>query len=529
MHRFILIGIVLSTLVSITSISYTQPAEQYKKLVRDVISDIVDGKVNDAITELNNIMQKFPDDLESYFAYTIAYGMKGEMGTALNMAKKAVELGLPKERFAAGPRDLFKPLYADAAFQEWMKDTSVFLHGPMVCSVTSNTAKIWLRTSKESSVQVTYYPISNIHSPQQSETVQTLATNDYTAVIPITGLKPNTNYAYQILINGETQSGKWMFSSFPLTGAKAKFDVGFGGGAGYTPQHERMWQTIDAHPMPAFLFLGDNVYIDNPTRPAVQRYCYYRRQSVPAFRFFTATRSIFSIWDDHDFTENDSWGGPEIEIPNWKRPVWELYKENWVNPAYGGGNANPGCWYSFAIGDVDFFMLDGRYYRTDPELPNPRMLGNVQLQWLKDALKQSKATFKIIASPVPWSYGAKPGSLDPWQGYQDEREEIFSYLEANKINGVVLISADRHRSDAWKIERENGYDFYEFMSSRLTNIHTHNVMPDALFGYNEKCSFGLLKFDTTKDDPTVAYEIYSIDNELIHKITLNRSQLAHKD
>ncbi len=69
------------------------------------------------------------------------------------------------------------------------------------------------------------------------------------------------------------------------------------------------------------------------------------------------------------------------------------------------------------------------------------------------------------------------------------------------VDGVILISADRHRSDAWKIERENGYDLYEFESSKLTNIHTHKIMLGALFGYNQKCSFGLLTFDTTKTDP----------------------------
>ena len=30
------------------------------------------------------------------------------------------------------------------------------------------------------------------------------------------------------------------------------------------------------------------------------------------------------------------------------------------------------------------------------------------------------------------------------------------------------------------------------MSSRLTNIHTHELVPGHLFAYNEKCSFGLL-------------------------------------
>ena len=28
-------------------------------------------------------------------------------------------------------------------------------------------------------------------------------------------------------------------------------------------------------------------------------------------------------------------------MPVWKRPVWRLYRENWNNPAYGGGREQP--------------------------------------------------------------------------------------------------------------------------------------------------------------------------------------------
>lgn len=171
-------------------------------------------------------------------------------------------------------------------------------------------------------------------------------------------------------------------------------------------------------------------------------------------------------------------------------------------------------------------MLDSRYYRglkADP----PTMLGSVQKAWLLKLLSESKATFKLIASPVPWTPGTKPGSKDTWDGFADEREEIFSFLERERINGVLLLCADRHRSDVWQIQRPDGYDLYEFESSRLTNIHTHQAIPGALFSYNEKCSFGILRFDTTKPDPEVTYEIHNIDSELVHTFQVRLSQLVH--
>ena len=72
---------------------------------------------------------------------------------------------------------------------------------------------------------------------------------------------------------------------------------------------------------------------------------------------------------------NDSIGGPAIETPAWKREVvWRLFTENYVNPYYGGGHKQPGVWCDFSIGDVDFFFLDCRYYRTDPLGQVPEMV-----------------------------------------------------------------------------------------------------------------------------------------------------------
>ncbi len=437
-------------------------------------------------------------------------------------AAAALEGGLPLSRFLAGPRDHLQPLYETAWFQQLAARHAdlALLHGPMVGSVTSSSASFWVRTAQATEVQV-------LAGQRKSNVGVTSQSSDWTTVVTLEGLEPSTRYAYDVLVGGrKVRAEQTSFRTFPRQGEAVRFRVAFGGGAGYLPDKEYMWDTIRARETLAMLMLGDNVYIDQPEHTLCQHYCYYRRQTRPEWRRLVASTAIFSIYDDHDFGTDDCVPGGEVENPPWKRPVWNLYRQNWVNPAYGGGQQNPGCWYDFHIGDVHFIMLDGRYYR---DRQRRSMLGQVQKKWLLETLKGSTGTFKVLASPVPWTENIKPGSKDPWDGYPEEREEIFSFIESQRIDGVFLIAADRHRTDLRKTVRAGGYDLFELESSRLTNRHVHPVVetPGLIWGYNDTCSFALMSFDTTAADPVVTFECVSIDGKTIHSYQLHRSDLRH--
>ncbi len=498
---------------------------QYKKHPTNAIADIARGNPDKAIKNMENYLTDFPDDAESHYCMSVAYSVKNDVPKSMASLKKALESGMSMERFIAGPRELLLNLVQSNEFKEFSQGRYVKLvHGPMLGDVTETGAKIWLRTDRKASVTVTLLE----DGKEQYRKIEgnTSRSNDYTSIIQIFDLKPATSYSYSISIDGNQLFENGSFTTTMMPGQQVQLKIGFGGGAGYTPWFERMWDTLAMQSFDVFLLLGDNVYIDYPKVPEAQQYCYYRRQSRPEFRRFTPNVPIYAIWDDHDFTVNDGEGGPEVDMPVWKRPVWDLFKNQWANPYYGGGINHPGCWFDFSIGDIDFIMLDCRYYRENPkEVDDPSMLGKFQKDWLKEKLKSSTATFKVLASSVPWAKETKPGSDDTWDGFPNEREEIFSFIVDNKIEGVLLISADRHRSDAWKVALQKGYTTYDLMSSKLTNVHTHDLMSGSIFGYNKKCSFGTLEFDTKTEDPSVTYSIKNIDNEEIHKMTIFKSQL----
>ena len=455
---------------------------------------------------------------ETFFVNMLMFLQEGKTDQAIEVARETLATGLPAERLFAGG-ELLATLRGHADFEalSGVSEVGPIVHGPMIGAVTDDGISVWIRTREPMEVKFEVEGGKTVSATSSED-------SDMTVVLRVDGLKPGKSYEGKVLAEGKEESLE--FTTRPAVGESATFKVAFGGGAGYVPHWEYMWDTISHYEPDAMLMLGDNVYIDDPEHLLTHHYCYNRRQSRPEWKNFVRQVPMYSIYDDHDFADNDCIPGPEIEKPAWKREVWDMFRRNWVNPAYGGGDEQPGCWYDFSIGDVQFFLIDGRYYR---DLKGGSMLGAVQKKWLLDGLKASEATFKVLVSPVPFTPNIKPGSRDPWDGYPEEREEIFSTIESNGIDGVFLVAADRHRTDLRKTERENGYPLFEFESSRLTNRHVHSVVktPGLVWGYNDTCSFGLMQFDTTADDPEVLFRCIDIDGAEQHSYTLRLSEISH--
>ena len=509
---------------------FTKALHLYGRRGQRQMLDIIEGRPAEAAKYCRELLAKDPNDLESLFNLAVAEAHLGNLNAAMDPVKEAVNRGLPFTRFLVGPREVLRPLTESAAFPEYAATRKIQLaHGPLLGVVTSRSARFWVRTIDEVPVQTIVSTSPDLSDPIRSEVRQTKAADDYTAIVEVQGLQPATAYYYDVLVAGQPAlaSERPRFRTYPTADSKVRFLVAFGGGAGYNPACERMWDVIRSHKPDAFLGLGDNVYMDLPTKPnGFVEYTYYRRQSRPEFRRLVSTVPVYAIWDDHDAGMDDVWLGPYRDKPDWKLPLFRNFQQQWNNPFYGDPDW-PGGWHNFSIGPVEFFMLECRMYRTNPYDRYPTMLGPVQKAWLKKQLKQSTPRFKVLVSSVPWTFDSKGSAKDTWNGFRKERGEIFDFLASNRINGVILLSADRHRSDAWRIERPNGYPLYEFESSRLTNEHVHELVPGTLFGYNAKQSFGLLMFDLTGGDPSVTFQAVSIDDEVAGEVTVKWSEISH--
>ncbi len=411
-------------------------------------------------------------------------------------------------------------LMAEPAFVELVEkhDLKLF-NGPMLGDLKPTSAKFWVRTAGPAEVQI---QIGDL----KSDSVKTSIADDFTAVMTVEGLEPFTEYTYTVKLNGkEIEKDAFRFRTAPTRNQNVQFDVTFGSGARYVPKNEYAWSNMAKSRPLAYLGLGDNVYIDVVNRRGAQRMFYYRRCLSPAFSELTSSTGIYAVWDDHDMAMNDSSGGAGLKAP-WKMPNWTVFKQNWNNPHYGGGEAMPGTWHSFSLGDVDFFMTDGRFYRDKKQ---KTMLGPDQKKWLLEELAAAKGKFKVIASGTMWSDGADKDGKDSWAGKwsRAERDEIFDMINDKKIDGVILISGDRHRSDIWKTDRPRGYPLYEFVSAKVTNEHTHNTFPNAVWSYNEGNFWGQLSFDLRPEDPVITFKCVDISGKVVKEFPLKLSTLSH--
>ena len=126
------------------SVSGSAVAQDWKwKEGRRNIVQIVDGKLDEAIADLDKRLEASPQHGEVLFALAAAWARNGDVGKGLDLVRRALDAGVPPERFLAGPRDLLSPLISSDGFQQLAKTlVAQLLHGPLLGDVTDAWANL---------------------------------------------------------------------------------------------------------------------------------------------------------------------------------------------------------------------------------------------------------------------------------------------------------------------------------------------------------------------------------------------------
>lgn len=384
------------------------------------------------------------------------------------------------------------------------------MQGPMVAYAGPDTLRVWVRANGEFEVWAEFSEDEQFTAPIATPKQTAQRTDDFCLTLTATGLKPGTRYYYRVYVHKGLAHGTGGMPAFhtqtaPAPGAKTRFKVAFGSCARYTEDRDQpIWDALHLVDPQLFFWLGDNVYGDT-LEPSIIAEEYRRQRDVQRWLPFMRRVPQMGIWDDHDYMLNDHDRTNPV-----KEQALTVWKQYWPAPQYGQAG-NPGVYFQYQYGGVDFFFLDGRYYRDGnevPDSPEKTFLGKEQVAWLKAGLKASTGAFKVIACGSGFNLGKGIGG-DSWAACIHERNEIFNFIRDEKIGGVLLISGDTHVGELNCIpwSEEGGYDLYELVSSPLaqTTSSGFGLTPERRIRetYLETSNSGILDFDLTGEVPVV--------------------------
>ncbi len=370
------------------------------------------------------------------------------------------------------------------------QEQQLLLAGPMLGYVEHRSVLIWCEVSSEvKKATIRYWEYNNADFFYELDYKGPLG-NPYNPIkFELPKLKMDMKYFYEIILNNKSVAYPYELSfktkklweyrtdapdfSF-LTGSCAYLNDAQYDRPQQPPygQDPIILKTMGNTPADFMLWLGDNLYYREADFSSVagMNYRYSYNRSISQMQPLLSAMPNYAIWDDHDYGPNDSHTSFEL-----KEASLELFKNYWGNKSYGEPD-NPGTYGKFQWSDCEFFLTDDRYYRSPDQWndsingkPNcsKKFFGDKQMQWLKNNLISSKATFKFIACG---SQVLNPMNRYEWiYDYPCEYSDLMNFISEYKINGVVFLTGDRHISEIIKIQPKKGYPLYDITSSPITS------------------------------------------------------------
>ncbi len=375
---------------------------------------------------------------------------------------------------------------------------TVLTHGPLLGSIGPDSARIWYRTDAtrrtllrvaQTEAELVDAPVVDYGYPAYQD--------DHALTVEVFGLLPNTDYAFDLEIEGE-RFGPWTFRTAPPLGSPATWSMAFGSCAGDDDQP--IFNAVRAWSPDVFLFAGDNHYANSSDLSALRQHYRWVRER-PARGQLLAEASTLAVWDDHDYVGNNTDGTEPGRVF-----ALEAFREYWANPSYGT-EQTPGVFTRYAYGDVDVFLLDDRYYRDLDD----SITGDEQEAWLFDALLTSTAVFKMVLSGSQFTL---EGSGDSWAVYPEAQTRLREHIADNDIDGVVLLSGDVHRSEFRVIPPTfGGYPLPELTSSPMarSNSSCNAMHTEVVQCFDSGDMFLGVEVDTAAADPQLMATIFDVD------------------
>ncbi len=437
------------------------------------------------------------------------------------------------------------------------------LRSPIVGVMQDNQISVSVKGTQTGRVRIKYHTAGDTIG-SVTEWARLSFSTDLSVSFFLTNLEYNQLYQYRVEFDDETYTQWFTFKTFPRPFQPGEFSFVFSACVRDKYAPHNVFATISELSPTFVALLGDQMYADYDgdinSGPAASVLAAlrakYNRNFDEYFQTMSSQVPVVAIWDDHDYGRDNS-----DRTYRYKAEAKKVFKETY--PIYPFRVEDGGLDYKFTIAGVDIFVLDTRWYRSpmqDGDIEGKTMLGEEQLSWLLNGLKQSAAPFKLVFSSVSLNdYGGDTSSgrtgFDSWMGYKSERNKILSFIEENQIQGVLVFSGDQHYPSAhilnWQAPLNSvsqtdtsivyslsdlGSVVFDFSASPLhyTRAAGHRLLsgnqenPFYSFEVFRKewsnrsltSVYGFVEVDTKSSEKSVSVKFYELDSETTRMIEL---------
>lgn len=418
-------------------------------------------------------------------------------------------------------------------------------YGVMSGDIHQNQAVIWSKSDRISRMVVEYSLDAQFRKGVQRRTsTVTGEAQDFTARVVLPNLERDRSIFYRVIFQDPDQpkiQSEPVLGQLQIPGSQKDIffawsgdTAGQGWGINSAWGGMKIYETMRQLKPDFFIHSGDTIYADVPIESEVKlddgriwknvttlekskvaetlqefRGNYRYNLLDENIRRFNAEVPQLVQWDDHEVTNN--WYPTELleddryqvkSVATLAARAKQAFLE--YQPLHPEAVQQGKIDRAFHYGDLlEVIMLDMRSYRAANN-PNRQQqpsdatafLGRSQLQQIKQRLKQSKATWKIIASDMPLGLLVRDGKTDfeniangdgPALGREFELAELLRFIKRHRIENVVWLTADVHYAaahfyDPDRAQFQDFNGFWEFIAGPLNSGTFGPAAFDNTFG-----------------------------------------------
>lgn len=396
--------------------------------------------------------------------------------------------------------------------------------------VTTDGAIVWSRVDRPARMILEHATTESFKNAQRVLGPAALETSDFTARVDLSGLPRGQRVFYRVQFQSLDDSKVLSepvigsFNTIPETRSDVSFVWGgdvCGQGWGINPEFGGMkiFESMRRLQPDFFIHSGDTIYADNPITAEAKlddgqiwknltseekskvaetldefRGAYRYNLLDENLRRFNAEVPMLAQWDDHEVRNNWFPGQQLHDDARYAVKSVDLLaaraKRAFLDymPMRFDAADPERIFRGFQRGPLlDVIMLDERSYRG-ANTPNRQtsqsdetaFLGSAQLEWVKQRLLASKATWKVIASDMPVGIVVKDGANfeafangdGPALGRELELASLLSFIKKHHIKNVVWVTADvhycaAHHYDPARAQFTDFDPFWEFVAGPL--------------------------------------------------------------